>query len=78
MTASEVLRKAQILAIQERFQVDAHWIILAVADSGRALHALQVECGCAITTWFEQTQRSPQDIRELLDRAIAAAEARGE
>lgn len=77
MKPSEVLRKAQILAMQERFQVDAHWI-LAVADSCRALHALQVECGCAITTWFEQTQRSPQDIRDLFDRAIAAAEARGE
>lgn len=78
MKPSEVLRKAQILAMQERFQVDAHWIIRTVAVSSLALHALHVECGCAITTWFEQTQRSPQDIRDLFDRAISAAEARGE
>ena len=78
MKASEVLRRARDLAIQERFQVDAPWIILAVVDSGLALHALHVECGCAIQTWFELTTRTPQDIRALFDRAIAAAEARGE
>ena len=78
MKPSEVLRAARDLASYEKFEVGPYWMMVTVARSGLALHTLEVECGSALATWFDALPRTPQDVRALLDRAIAAAEARGE
>lgn len=82
MTASEVLRKARAL-MKSAPHVTAFDVLQSVHIAcpemfEEAGEELRRQCGTAVTTWFARAQRTLAEVLSLFDRAIAAAEARGE
>jgi len=79
MTPSEVLRKARA-TIEAADFIDARTVLEAAHGDEVNVDAadyLRHEVGMAITIWFRQ-KRTLAEVLSLFDRAIAAAEARGE
>ena len=82
MKPSEVLRAARAL-IETASKPDAHNVLDAVQHACgslwlEAFRFLQGCCGGSIVDWFVGSDRAQACVLSLFDRAIAAAEARGE